>query len=130
MNEFLLLGLAAVCGLAGVALFAFGARVLVHEAQVDLWRRSLTAFELRLPRTATVVEVGRWVGTLRAMVRARRWWSVLPRWPLVIETSATRAGVRRVLLVPSRLRAEVISTLGALIPGARKVELPDYLTTG
>ena len=63
------------------------------------------------------------------MVRARRWWSILPRWPLVVETAATRAGVRRVLLVPSRLRAKVISTLGALIPGARLDELPDYLTT-
>ncbi|MGH3803065.1 MAG: type IV secretory system conjugative DNA transfer family protein, partial [Pseudonocardiaceae bacterium] len=64
------------------------------------------------------------------MVRARRWWSMLPRWPVVVETSATRAGVRRVLLVPSRLRTEVISTLAAVVPGARLDELPDYLTTG
>lgn len=130
MSDFLLLGLAVVSGLSGVALFVFGARVVVHELQVAHWRRSLTAFELRLPRTATVAEVGRWVGTLRAMVRARRWWSILPRWPLVVETSATRAGVRRVLLVPSRLRSDVISTLGAMVPGARLDELPDYLTTG
>lgn len=129
MSDLLWLGLAMVSGLAGLALFVFASRVLVHEMQVARWRRSLQALELRLPRTATVGEVGRWVGTVRAMVRARRWWSMLPRWPLVVETTATQAGVRRVLLVPARLRSEVISTLSALVPGARLDELPDYLTT-
>jgi hypothetical protein len=62
------------------------------------------------------------------MVRARRWWSVLPRWPLAVETSATRAGVRLLLLVPARLRSDIISTLGAMVPGARLNELFDYLT--
>lgn len=121
-------GFAVLLGLTGVTLMVFGARVLIHEAHTARWQQSLTAFELRLPRTATVGEVARWVGTVRAMVRARRWWSLLPRWPLVVETSATRAGVRRVLLVPSWLRSDVISTLGAMVPGARLVELPDYLT--
>jgi energy-coupling factor transporter ATP-binding protein EcfA2 len=130
VSDFLWLGLAVASGLAGAGLFVFGVRVVLHELQVEWWRRSLVAFELRLPRTATVAEVGRWVGSVRAMVRARRWWSILPRWPLVVETSATRAGVRRVLLVPSRLRSEVISTVAALVPGARLVDLPDYLTTG
>jgi hypothetical protein len=129
VNDLLWLGLAVVSGVAGVGLFGFGARVVLHELQAAHWRRSLVAFELRLPRTATVAEVARWVGTLRAMVRARRWWSILPRWPLVVETSATREGVRRVVLIPSRLRSEVISTLGALVPGARLDELPGYLTT-
>lgn len=124
------LGFAVLLGLAGVALMVFGARVLLHEAQTAHWRASLVAFELCLPRVATVGEVSRWVGSVRAMVRARRWWSILPRWPLVVETSATRAGVRRVLLVPARLRSEVISTLAAGIPGARLIDLPDYLTTG
>lgn len=122
------LGFAALLGLAGLTLMVFTVRMVVHEVQTAWWRRSLTAFELRLPRTVTVAEVGRWVGTVRAMVRARRWWSVLPRWPLVVETSATRAGVRRVLLIPSRLRTEVISTLAAIVPGARLDELATYLT--
>jgi energy-coupling factor transporter ATP-binding protein EcfA2 len=128
MNDLLWLGFAVLLGLVGLALTVFGARVLLHEAHTARWRASLTAFELRVPRTATVTEVGRWVGTVRAMVRTRRWWSILPRWPLVIETTATRAGVRRVLLVPARLRTEVISTLAAVVPGARLDELPDYLT--
>src|SRR5262249_36054158 len=33
-------------------------------------------------------------------------------------------------LVPSRLCSEVISTLAAVVPGARLDELPDYLTAG
>ena len=129
VSDLLWLGLAAVLGLAGVGLFGFGARVVIHEWNVSRWRRSLVAFELRLPRTATVDEVGRWVGTLRAMVPARRWWSPLPRRPLVVETTATRDGIRRVVLVPSRLRTEVVATMGALLSGARPDELPDYLTT-
>lgn len=124
------LGLAVLLGLAGLALVVFGARVLIHEAHTARWRTSLVAFDLRLSRTATVVEVGRWLGSVRAMVRARRWWSILPRWPVVVETSAMRSGVRRVLLVPSRLRTEVVSTLAAVVPGARLDELPDYLATG
>lgn len=130
MNDGALLGLGVLSGLVGVTLVVFGARMLLHEMQTARWRGSLVAFEVRLPRTATVSEVGRWLGTVRAMTRARRWWSVLPRWPLVVETSATRAGVRRVLLVPSRLRTDVVATLAAVVPGARLDELPDYLTTG
>jgi hypothetical protein len=129
LSDFAWLALAAVAALAGVAVFGFGARVVLHEFHVSRWRRSLVAFELRLPRTATVGEVARWVGTLRAMVAARRWWSPLPRCPLVVETTATREGIRRVLLVPARLRTEVVATLGAVISGARPDELPDYLTT-
>jgi len=128
MSDLLWLGLAAASGLAGVALFVCGVRVVVHEVQMVWWRRSLVAFELRLSRTASVGEVSRWVGTVRAMVRARRWWSMLPRCPLVVETTATREGIRRVLLVPSRLRTGVVSTLAAVIPGARLDELPAYLT--
>ncbi len=129
MSDLAWLALAVVAGLAGIAMFGFGARVVLHEFHVARWRRSLVAFELRLPRTATVAEVSRWVGTLRAMVPARRWWSPLPRCPLVVETTATREGIRRVLLVPARLRTEVVATLGAVISGARPDELPDYLTT-
>lgn len=120
--------LAVLSGLSALAMFVLAVQLAVHEAHTARWRASLVAFELRLPRTATVVEVGRWVGTLRAMVRARRWWSVLPRWPLVVETTATQAGVCRVLLVPARLRSEVISTLAAIVPGARLDELATYLT--
>jgi len=67
---------------------------------------------------------------LHGYLTPEHWWSILPRWPLVVETTATRAGVRRVLLVPSRLRTEVVSTLAALVPGARLDELTDYLTGG
>jgi hypothetical protein len=119
---------AVASGLAGVALFVFGARVLLHEWQQARWRASLTAFELRVSCTATVDEVSRWVGSVRSITRARRWWSILPRWPVVVETTATRAGVKRVLLVPSRLATEVIAVTAALVPTARLVDLPHYLS--
>jgi energy-coupling factor transporter ATP-binding protein EcfA2 len=128
MRDVAVLMLAMGAGLAGLVLVAFGVRVLVHEVQMAAWRRSLVALELRVPRTATVKDVARWVGTARAMVRSRRWWSLLPRWPLVMETTATKAGVRWVLLVPDRLRAQVISTVAATVPGARLEERPEYLS--
>ena len=127
MRDVELLGLTVVFGLCGAALCLQGLRMIVHEAQTAAWRRSLTAYELRLPRTASVAEIGRWVGTARSMVRSRRWWSLLPRWPLVVETTATRSGVRWVLLVPSRLRADVVATLAAVVPGARLDERPGYV---
>ncbi|MGQ0715724.1 MAG: hypothetical protein ACT4NP_00180 [Pseudonocardiales bacterium] len=127
MSDLLWLVLAVGCALAGVGLVVFGARVVLHEMQVARWRRSLSAFELRISRTVTVDEVARWVGSVRAMTPPRRWWSVLPRCPVVVETVATRAGVKRVLLVPSRLVAEVVAVTAALLPTARLVDLSTYL---
>lgn len=105
-----------------------GVRVAVHGLQVACWRWSLAAFELRLPRTATVDNVSRWVGTLRAILPGRRWWSPLSRWPLCLETIATRRGVRHVVVMPRRMHADVQSTLAAVLPGARLTELAHYLT--
>lgn len=117
----LLFGIAGASGAAAL-------RLAVHLPQVWWWRSSLAAFELRLPRTTTVEDVSRWVGTLRAVLRARRWWSLLPRWPICLETTATKGGVRHVLVVPRRLHADVVSTLAAVLPGARLDELAHYLT--
>lgn len=128
MFDSLWLVFAAGLGAVGLCLVVFGLRIIVHEVQTWWWRRSLRAFELHLPRTASVEEVSRWVGTLRAILRARRWWSVLPRWPVGVETTATRGGVSRVVLVPSRLCADVQATLLAVLPGARLEELSYYLT--
>jgi hypothetical protein len=130
MTDFLGSWLRAVLPLAvagGAA--AAGFWLAVHSTQVFRWRWSLTAFELRLPRTATVEEVSHWVGTLRAILRERHWWSLLPRWPLCLETTATPSGIRHVVVVPHRLHADVVSTLTAVLPGARLTELAHYLDT-
>jgi hypothetical protein len=130
MAEFLWNWMRAVLALvtAGVLAVA-GGRVMVHGLLVWWWRWSLTAFELRLPHTATVDEVSRWIGTLRAILRARPWWSLLPRWPICLETTATDHGIRQVLVVPRRLHAETRSALAAVLPGARLSELAGYLAT-
>jgi Type IV secretion-system coupling protein DNA-binding domain len=128
MSDFLLLLLAFTSGLAGLVLFACGARVLAHELHTWAWRRSLVAFELRIPRAVTAEDVARWVGLLRSLVPERRWWSALPRSPLCVETTATHDGIRHVVVCPGWRRTAVLSTLSAAIPGARLVKLTDYLT--
>lgn len=58
----------------------------------------------------------------------RRWWSLLPRSPFCLETTASRDGIRHVIVYPGWQRVAVLSTVSAAIPGARLVKLPDYLT--
>lgn len=101
---------------------------VLRVVQMGVWRGSLTALEIRLPRDTPVEQVGRWVGALRAIMRARRWWSPLPCWPIGLEITATHTGIRRIILVPDRLRAAVHSSLLAVIPGARLDEQAHYFT--
>lgn len=122
------LGLAVLSGLAGIAVTVFGARVLIHEAHTAQWRRSLTAFELRMPLGASTDDLERWLATVWTLVPQRRWWSVLPRWPLCVETTATHEGIRHVVMISGWQPAAVLSTLSAAIPGARLVKLTGYLT--
>jgi hypothetical protein len=62
MTDFLPLLLALLSGVSGLTLAGFGVRVLVHEANTHAWRRSLTAFELRIPHSATPDDIARWLG--------------------------------------------------------------------
>src|SRR5918997_6546538 len=128
VRDVLLLAMAVTAGLAGLSSAAVGLRVLVHEFHAVWWRHSLTAYELRIPRTATVTDVARWVGTLRSILRARRWWSLLPRAPVGVETTATRHGITHVLILPRRFHATVLVSLSAALPGARLHEAPHYLS--
>jgi Type IV secretion-system coupling protein DNA-binding domain len=128
MSDVLLLLLAVVCGLAGVVLFAFGVRVVVHETNTWMWRRSLVAFELRIPHSVDTDDVARWVGLVRSLVPQRRWWSALPRSPLCVETTATGEGIRHVVIIPQWRRTAVLATVSAALPSARLVALTDYLT--
>lgn len=128
MSEFLSLLLAVLSGASGVAVFGFGIRVLAHEVHAVAWRRSLAAFELRIPHAVDAADVARWVGLVRSLVPARHWWSLLPRAPFCLETTATNDGIRHVVIVPAGRRTAVLSALTAAIPGARLIELPEYLT--
>lgn len=130
MSDLLLLLLAAVSGLAGLVLVGFGTRVLVHELNTWVWRRSLVAFEVRIPRAVDTDDVARWLGLVRSLVPQRRWWSILPRSPFCLETTATRHGIRHVVVIPASRRTAVLATLSAAIPGARLVKLTNYMTSG
>lgn len=114
----------------GVLLVAVGVRVLVGEAHAAWWRQLLTAFELRLPRTATTDDLERWVATVSTLVPRRRRWSLLPHWPICIEITANQHGIRHVVLVPGRWRTHLLSTLAAVLPGARLNTLPSNDTRG
>jgi hypothetical protein len=118
------LAVAVLLALVGVWLVAVGVRVLVGEAQAAEWRRSLVGFELRLPRTVTTDDVARWLGTLWTLVPQRRRWSLLAHQPIGLETTADQHGIRHIVLVPGRWRTHVLSTLAAVLPGARLDELP------
>ena len=114
----------------GVLLVAVGVRVLVHETHAAWWRQLLTAFELRLPRTTTTDDLERWVATLSTLVPQRRRWSLLPHWPICLETTANQHGIQHVVLVPGRWRTHLLSTLAATLPGARLNQLPPTHTRG
>jgi len=64
-------------GLTGAVFTVLGVWVVAHEVQIWRWRRSLTAFHVRLPRTVSTAEVARWVSATRSIMRAHRWWSLL-----------------------------------------------------
>jgi hypothetical protein len=115
-------------GLAGALFTALGVWVLAHEFQMWRWRRGLVAFEVRLPRTVTAAEVARWIGATRSIMRAHRWWSLFSQWPLCVEVTGTADGIRRVLLVPERLRGDVLATLSAVMPSTRLEQLDGYVT--
>ena len=93
-----------------------------------MWRRCLVAFEVRLPRAVDTDDVARWVGLVRSLVPQRRWWSMLPRSPFCLETTATHHGIRHVVVIPASQQAAVLATLSAAIPGARLVKLTNYVT--
>jgi Type IV secretion-system coupling protein DNA-binding domain len=130
MHDFVLLLLALVSGSSGLVGFVFWVRWFAHTANTWAWRRSLVALELRIPHTATTGDIARWVGLVRSLVPQRRAWSLLPRSPFCLETTATHEGIRHVIVVPVSWRTAVLSMVSAAVPGARLVQLGDCLTGG
>jgi len=91
------------------------------------WRRSLAALSLRPPYGLSVEDIAAWLGTVHGHTRASRW-RLVPGPPIVLEVSASRQGIRHVLLVPEVMRAGVLAGLQASFPGIRAEQLPDYRT--
>lgn len=91
-----------------------------HLMSAIMWQCTLRVSGLRLPREVTAEHIGQWVAQLAAVLRApRRWWNLLPRWPICIELVATEHGVERGIVTSARLHAAVVAALEAALPGAR-----------
>jgi hypothetical protein len=103
--------------------FIFGAPwicwVVAQLISALVWQHTVRVCRLRLPRGVTVEHISQWVAQLAAVLRAPRWWDVLPRWPICIELIATEQGIEPLIVVPARLRRAVVTTLAAALPGAR-----------
>jgi hypothetical protein len=92
---------------------------LVHLVSALVWQCTARVYRLYLPRGVTAEHISQWVGQLAALLRAPRWWDVLPRWPVCIELVGSEHGVEPVMVIPARLRKAVLATLQAALPGAR-----------
>jgi len=108
---------ALAAAVAGVVLTVWGGRVVACEVHGWWWRRSLTPLQIRLPRSATIDDLGGWVGALRTLLPGVKRWGLAR--PVCVEISGTHHGIRHVLWVPRRLRADVLAAISAAIPGAR-----------
>jgi hypothetical protein len=112
---FALLGLAAV-GLITVA----------RWRAALVWRASLVAYQLGLPREVGTDDVAAWLSHVASGTHAPRLGVSTPH-PVVLEVIATTAGIRHVLLVPLGMSGSVLPGLRAALPAVRLEELPDYL---
>lgn len=96
--------------------------VSVRVLLVGLWRRSLAVFRITLPSSLTLDQVAGWLTTVQTALPTPR---LLRVSPIVWEVWASARGIEHLLIVPSRARSLVLSSLFASLPGARAEELSD-----
>lgn len=89
------------------------------------WHRALVALSLRLPHGLSIEDIAAWLGTVHSHTTVSRW-RLIAGPPIVLEVSATRHGIRHVLLVPEVMRAGVLAGLQASFPGVRAEDTPEY----
>lgn len=114
--------------LAVTALFMFvcGTVAAFRAADNNRWRRTLTAYRLRLPAQLTADDVAQWLSMVAAATHARQG-SLLPLPPLGLEIVARRSGIEHYVLVPRAAEARLLGTVRAGLPGARLDAAPDFL---
>jgi hypothetical protein len=113
---FLLLGGLAIIGII------LGARWLDYQ----VWRRSLVAFRLQLPRGLSPEELAGWLNVATARHTANSW--TLLSWPsFTLEVVASQEGISVYLLVAETAKTELLSAMRSALPSARVEEVPDYL---
>lgn len=118
------MALLVACVLLGLAAMALITVMRWRAALV--WRASLIAYQLGLPRDVATDDVAAWLGHVVSSTHAPRWRVSTPP-PVALEVTATTAGIRHVLLVSSETRGAVLSALRAALPAVRVEELPEYL---
>jgi hypothetical protein len=99
--------------------------VVVRAWQSWRWHRALIGLSLRLPHGLSIEDIAAWLGTVHSHTTASRW-RLVPGPPIVLEISATRHGIRHLLLVPEVMRAGVLAGLQASFPGIRAEDTPNY----
>ncbi len=92
--------------------------VLARYTDSRIWRRSLVAYQLRLPATLDTADVIAWLSSLAALTHAPRG-ALLPEPPVVIELSATSAGLQHRIYVPKAMDGALLASVRAALPGAR-----------
>jgi hypothetical protein len=89
-----------------------------RQWEAAAWRGRLVAFRMRIPTGLSSEELARWLASVAALTHAPRG-ALLPSPPLVVEVTATTAGLDYQLLVPARLQDAVLSSIGAVLSGVR-----------
>lgn len=92
--------------------------VVARQWEAAVWRSRLVAFRLRIPSGLASEDLARWLAAVAALTHAPRG-TLLPSPPLVVEATATTAGLEYWLLVPRPLREAVLSSIGAVLSGVR-----------
>lgn len=100
----------------GGALFALilGARMLDSH----IWRSQLRGYRLGFPAGLDVAAVAAWFAHIAATSHVSRF-KVLTPPPVVLEVTATSAGIVHTLLVSKAMEGAVLSGLRAALPGVR-----------
>jgi energy-coupling factor transporter ATP-binding protein EcfA2 len=104
-----------------VAVVVIGARWLDARA----WQRSLVSLVLRLPGDLTTDQISIWLSSVAALTHAPRG-ALLPQPPVVVEVSATAAGIRHRLWIPKASLGALLASLRAALPGVRIEESPQH----
>jgi hypothetical protein len=109
---------AVLLGIATVALVV----ALARQWEAAIWRRSLVAYQLRLPAELTIEATATWLAAIAALTHAPRG-TLLPSPPVVIEVRADKIGVKHCLLIPRSLADAVLASLRAALPAVRLEQL-------
>src|SRR2546423_15606191 len=107
--------MAALVLLVVAGLAAIGLITAARWRAALVWRASLVAYQLGLPRDVGTDDVAAWLSHIVSSTHAPRLHLSTPP-PVALEVTATTRGIRHVLLVPPGMSGAVLSALRAALP--------------